>query len=90
MRYPCYIQSRLEGIITVRLCLIPFTDFIVFSRILDSVANCLYHCVSGCMTAQVAHEIDYQNDIEAQAKLLRHYPIAQAIQMGDNYQYQYI
>ncbi len=54
------------------------------------MANCLYHCVSGCMTAQVAHEIDYQNDIEAQAKLLRHYPIAQAIQMGDNYQYQYI
>jgi hypothetical protein len=32
-----------------------------FDRIIDHIADLMYHCVSGCMTAQVAHEVNYQN-----------------------------
>lgn len=31
------------------------------ARILDLIASLVYHCVSGCMTVQVSHEMDYQN-----------------------------
>jgi hypothetical protein len=30
------------------------------ARIVDCIADLVYHCVSGCMTAQVAHEMNYQ------------------------------
>ena len=33
-----------------------------FARILDAIASLVYHCVSGCMTAQVIHEMEYQMD----------------------------
>lgn len=36
----------------------------VYSRLLSLIADCFYHMVSGCMTAQVAHEQDYQDSIE--------------------------
>jgi hypothetical protein len=32
------------------------------ARIIDCVADVFYICVSGCMTVQVAHEVDYQNN----------------------------
>jgi len=31
------------------------------ATIIDIIAEITYHTVSGCMTAQVAHEINYQN-----------------------------
>jgi len=30
------------------------------AHIIDMIANLFYHTISGCMTAQVAYEIDYQ------------------------------
>jgi hypothetical protein len=33
-------------------------------RLLSLVADCFYHVVSGCMTAQVGYEQDYQDSIE--------------------------
>eukprot|EP01035_Chromulina_nebulosa_P017858 gene17858-23471_t len=30
------------------------------AQIINNIADLFYHCVSGCMTAQVAYEIDYQ------------------------------
>jgi hypothetical protein len=34
-------------------------------RMLNLIADCFYHMVSGCMTAQVAHEQNYQDSIES-------------------------
>jgi hypothetical protein len=34
-------------------------DFIF--RLINNIADLFYHCVSGCMTAQTAHEVNYQN-----------------------------
>jgi hypothetical protein len=31
-------------------------------RIIDLIAEITYHTISGCMTAQVAHEINYQEE----------------------------
>ena len=31
------------------------------SQIVNTIADLVYHTVSGCMTAQVAYEIDYQS-----------------------------
>lgn len=31
-----------------------------FAAILDRLADLIYHLTSGCMTAQVAYEVDYQ------------------------------
>lgn len=30
------------------------------ANIIDMIADCFFHCLSGCMTAQVAHEMNYQ------------------------------
>eukprot|EP00981_Chlorochromonas_danica_P011056 scaffold3686_cov178-Ochromonas_danica.AAC.4 len=35
----------------------------IFASVLDRIADIFYHCVSGCFTAQVAYEVDYQNSI---------------------------
>lgn len=38
------------------------------SQIVNNIADLVYHTVSGCMTAQVAYEIDYQASVsEGQA-----------------------
>lgn len=34
--------------------------FKAIADIVDRIADIFYHCVSGCMTAQVAHEMNYQ------------------------------
>jgi hypothetical protein len=31
------------------------------AQILDCISDLFFHCVSGCMTVQVAHEMDYQS-----------------------------
>jgi len=41
---------------------------------IDHLTNLVYHCVSGCMTAQVAFEVDYQNGLGSVA----HNPAAMA------------
>ena len=33
--------------------------------IVDRIADIFYYCVSGCMSAQVAHEVDYQKSLPA-------------------------
>lgn len=33
------------------------------SNLINWIADLFYHTVSGCMTAQVSHEIDYQNSV---------------------------
>mmetsp|Transcript_16031 Transcript_16031/g.16148 ORF Transcript_16031/g.16148 Transcript_16031/m.16148 type:complete len:212 (-) Transcript_16031:167-802(-) len=35
-------------------------DLREIARIIDCIADCVYHTVSGCMTAQTAYEVDYQ------------------------------
>jgi hypothetical protein len=30
------------------------------NSLVHRIADCVYHSVSGCMTAQVAYEVDYQ------------------------------
>ncbi len=35
-------------------------SFRQISQIIDLIANLFYHTISGCMTAQVAHEMNYQ------------------------------
>lgn len=36
------------------------SGFRELATIVDIIADIFYHCVSGCMTAQVAHEVNYQ------------------------------
>jgi len=35
-------------------------DLREIARIIDLISDIFYHCVSGCMTVQVAHEMDYR------------------------------
>eukprot|EP01039_Chlorochromonas_danica_P006424 gene6424-7083_t len=47
------------------------------SRLVSLIADCFYHCVSGCMTAQVAFEVDYQKRVGNQGAQMG-VPMAQA------------
>jgi hypothetical protein len=38
-------------------------NFRQLSQIINLIADLVYHSVSGCMTAQVAYEIDYQEKV---------------------------
>jgi len=42
---------------------IPFILFLLAYRIVNNIADLFYHAVSGCMTAQVSFEMDYQNSL---------------------------
>jgi len=33
------------------------------ARLIDHIADLFYHIISGCMTAQVAHEVNYQDSV---------------------------
>jgi hypothetical protein len=68
---PCdYRLIRVNNYIQVLSC---FCDLLaIFSRdlrqcarIVDWIADLVYHSVSGCMTAQVANELDYQSNLES-------------------------
>eukprot|EP01036_Dinobryon_divergens_P031925 gene31925-41417_t len=64
---PCdYRLIRINNCLQIIAC---FCDILAIfigglneiARIIDHMADVFYHCVSGCMTAQVAFEVNYQN-----------------------------
>eukprot|EP01040_Poterioochromonas_malhamensis_P000427 gene427-460_t len=63
---PCdYRLIRINNCLQLLACVCNILAIFVDSlrecaRIIDWIANLFYHCVSGCMTAQVAYEMDYQ------------------------------
>jgi hypothetical protein len=55
------INNCLQMLSCVCDILAMFNDgFRQIAQIIDMIANLFYHTISGCMTAQVAYEIDYQ------------------------------
>jgi len=38
-------------------------NFRALANLVNHIADLFYHCVSGCMTAQTAWEVDYQNSV---------------------------
>eukprot|EP01031_Cornospumella_fuschlensis_P031791 gene31791-38430_t len=63
---PCdYRLIRINNCLQILACVcdilaIFIADLRNLANIIDMIANIFYHCVSGCMTAQVAHEVNYQ------------------------------
>ena len=45
-------------------------QFMECARIIDLIADIIFHTVSGCMTAQVAYEMKYQEQQNAGQKLI--------------------
>eukprot|EP01039_Chlorochromonas_danica_P003890 gene3890-4250_t len=66
---PCdYRLIRINNCLQILSCIcniiaIFVQDIRECARIIDRIADIFYHCVSGCFTAQVAYEVDYQNSI---------------------------
>ena len=59
---PCdYRLIRINNCLQMLSCICHMAALIIpdlrdLARILDLIADIFYHCVSGCMTAQVVHE----------------------------------
>eukprot|EP00286_Rhodomonas_abbreviata_P024298 CAMPEP_0181311936 /NCGR_PEP_ID=MMETSP1101-20121128/13420_1 /TAXON_ID=46948 /ORGANISM="Rhodomonas abbreviata, Strain Caron Lab Isolate" /LENGTH=219 /DNA_ID=CAMNT_0023418735 /DNA_START=77 /DNA_END=736 /DNA_ORIENTATION=- len=66
---PCdYRLIRINNCLQAIACLcnilaIFIAEFREIARILSLIADLFYHTVSGCMTAQVAYEVDYQEQL---------------------------
>lgn len=64
---PCdYRLIRISNCLQVLSCICDILAIFIdqlreCARILDLISALVYHCVSGCMTVQTSHEIDYQN-----------------------------
>lgn len=63
---PCdYRLIRINNCLQCMACICNVLSMFVselkqLSRIIDFIAQLFYHCVSGCMSAQTAFEVDYQ------------------------------
>jgi len=55
------------------------------ARIIDRIADIFYHTITGCMTAQVAHEMNYQDSLPLHAA--HNNPIAIAVPVGSDHAY---
>lgn len=55
------------------------------AQIIDRIADIFYHTITGCMTAQVAHEMNYQNSLPLNPS--QNNPIAIAVPVGHDYGY---
>jgi hypothetical protein len=66
---PCdYRIIRINNCLQILACVCQVAAIFVpdlreVARIIDTIADIFYHCVSGCMTVQVSHEMDYQNTV---------------------------
>jgi len=64
---PCdYRLIRINNCLQIIACICDILAIFIaqlreVAHIIDWIANIFYHCVSGCMTAQVAHEQNYQD-----------------------------
>lgn len=64
---PCdYRLIRITNCLQVLACICDILALFIDSlkeiaRILDCIADIMFHCVSGCMTVQTSFEMDYQN-----------------------------
>lgn len=71
---PCdYRLIRLNNFLQVLSCICNIAAIFIneirdLARIIDWIAELCYHCVSGCMTAQTANEVDYQKSINPTAE----------------------
>lgn len=63
---PCdYRLIRINNCLQILACICTLLSIFIqelrdIARIINCIADIFYHTVSGCMTAQVAHEINYQ------------------------------
>ena len=60
-----YRLIRITNCIQILACFCTILSLIddsctAFAEIINRIADLVYHTVSGCMTAQVAYEVDYQ------------------------------
>jgi len=55
------------------------------AQIIDRIADIFYHTITGCMTAQVSHEMNYQNSLPLNAS--QNNPIAIAVPVGHDSPY---
>lgn len=66
---PCdYRIIRINNCLQVLACVCNILAIFIgqlreIAKIINYLADIFYHCVSGCMTAQVAWEVDYQNSV---------------------------
>lgn len=69
---PCdYRMIRINNCIQCMACFCDIASIFVrdlrhLAKLLDHVADCVFHAISGSMTAQVSYEIDYQESELAQ------------------------
>jgi hypothetical protein len=68
---PCdYRLIRINNCLQILSCLCDILaiidrNFRELARLVDRIADLFYHAISGCMTAQTAFEMDYQNTLIA-------------------------
>mmetsp|Transcript_19102 Transcript_19102/g.27329 ORF Transcript_19102/g.27329 Transcript_19102/m.27329 type:complete len:214 (+) Transcript_19102:27-668(+) len=78
---PCdYRLIRINNCLQMLSCVcdilaIFIADLRQLARIIDWIADLMFHCVSGCMTAQVAHEVNYQNSLGSDAVVTQAIPV---------------
>eukprot|EP00600_Ochromonadales_sp_CCMP1393_P008868 CAMPEP_0174958086 /NCGR_PEP_ID=MMETSP0004_2-20121128/2432_1 /TAXON_ID=420556 /ORGANISM="Ochromonas sp., Strain CCMP1393" /LENGTH=169 /DNA_ID=CAMNT_0016206267 /DNA_START=205 /DNA_END=714 /DNA_ORIENTATION=+ len=67
---PCdYRLIRINNCLQAIACVCRILAFFIaelreISNIINLIADLFYHCMSGCMTAQVAYEVDYQEGLK--------------------------
>lgn len=88
---PCdYRLIRINNCLQILSCLCDILaiidgSFREIARIVDHIADLFYHAISGCMTAQTAFEMDYQNSLLASGNFNVHAAPAVAVAVPSDY-----